>query len=293
MEQDNVNISREKYNVSKLEECCYKLRDAIIDLSLKFPEFDTFENYIYELKDYSSFFYISRLLHRCWCLAHPDYLFNTMQGTISGIDDLKKLRMMGNKSKRALPNVLMNKPVNPMEMEYYNKYMAYKDGQHVTKISYFVYYMDKLFDIFKSACDEVGINISQGFIIEECLHTSATPAQLEKAFDVFSTKYGCCDNSSENRQTFLSMFDCTTTLPEGTISWKNIGSANNKEFFIGSIYAVFKAVGVDMNITNKRIICDHILVKNVKIDPEKLKNRKENDLQQTLISAIESAMKSI
>ena len=89
------------------------------------------------------------------------------------------------------------------------------------------------------------------------------------------------------------MFDRTTTLPEGTISWKNIGSANNNEFFIASIYAVFKAVGVDMNITNKRIICDHILVNSKKIDPRTLKFRKDSALQKTLISDIESAMMSI
>ena len=291
MVQVNIDISHEEYYVSKLEEYCYKLRDAMIDISLKFPELDTFENYINGLKDYSSFLYISKLLHQCWCFAYTEYLFNTMQVKISGAEDLRKLRLIEDKSEKALTlmNVLMNKPVHPLKMAFYRAYME----QHETVKQFYVNYMKELFDIFQDACNEFGINISEGFIIEECLHTSATPAQLKKAFDVFSKQYGCCDDSRENLQTFLSLFDCTTTLPEGTISWKNIGSANNKEFFIGSIYAVFKAVGVDMNITNKRIICDHILVKNEKIDPEKLKNRKENDLQQTLISAIESAMKSI
>ena len=289
MVQVNIDISHEEYYVSKLEECCYKLRDAMIDISLKFPELDTFENYFYELKDYSSFLYISKLLHRCWCLAHPNYLCDTMQKEIEGVEDLKKLRMLGDKSKRALPSVMMNKRVHPLEMAYYKAYMEH----NVTVTQYYAYYMNDLFGIFEKACNELDIKISEGFIINECLHTDATAVQLEKAFDVFSTKYGCCDDSQENLRTFLSMFDCTTTLPEGTISWKNIGSANNNEFFIGSIYAVFKAVGVDMNIANKRIICDHILVNGKKNDPMALKSRKDNALQQTLISDIESAMRSI
>lgn len=287
MVQVNINISHEEYYVSKLEECCYKLRDAMIDISLKFPELDTFENYFYKLKDFTSFLYISKLLHRCWCLAYPDYLFNTLHGDISGVENLESLSRTWNKSD-TLMNVLMNKPAHPLEMEYYKKYTK----QHTTVTHFYVDYMDKLFDIFKSACDEEGINIGQGFIIEECLHTSATPAQLEEAFKIFSKQHGCCDDSRENLNTFLSLFDCTPTLPEGTISWKNIGSANNKEFFIGSIYAVFKAVGVDMKITNKRIICEHILVNSKKIDPGTLKFRKDSALQKTLISDIESAMYS-
>ena len=45
-----INITNEEYFLEKAENYCYRLRDAIIDMTLKLPSIDTIERYLLKLE---------------------------------------------------------------------------------------------------------------------------------------------------------------------------------------------------------------------------------------------------
>ena len=45
-----INITNEEYFLEKAETYCYRLQDAIIDLTLKLPTIDTIERYLLKLE---------------------------------------------------------------------------------------------------------------------------------------------------------------------------------------------------------------------------------------------------
>lgn len=60
-----ANISAEEYYRDRAEYYCYMLRDAMIDLSLKFPELETFQHLLSKINNFDTFIYILSLLHKC------------------------------------------------------------------------------------------------------------------------------------------------------------------------------------------------------------------------------------
>lgn len=254
----------EDFYVSKLEDHCYALRNAMIDLSLKFPTINTFDRYLSKLKLRDNFIYIVNLLHECWCFAHPSYLLDAMQQD-HGIDF--SVKRLGHAPETIAAS--FDKHILPLKLDYYNRNL----NESVLTANYGLYMKD-LYHVTKNVCyKSFGLNLLEGFIISYKIPTDKTPDQLRKAFEVISKEFHCCDYSDDNIKVFLSMFDTTFTEPEGTIEWKDIGSSKNKMTSFASIYTLFSALGVDMSLGNKTIITKYIITKNGEIAPEQIKSR--------------------
>ena len=282
----NYDISRDKYFVSKVEDCCYKLRDAMIDVSLKFPEISTFEHYLKEIKDYDDIVYILGLLHKCWCFAHPDFLFNAVPKNLSADEILQKLSVYQSDSPRGKSNILkeeLDKKHNHLLIAYYR---AYQEAGKMTLC--YGEYMDRLYKIVSDLICRSGIEINNNFTFIPGIKTDKTPEQLERVFYVFSRQFNCCDDSEHNLRIFISMFNTSISAPNGAIDWHDIGSGKNKSPSIAAIYTIFNAIDVEMNLHNKTIICKYFKWPNGKLTPDQIKSR-VNDKQ----SALEKAKKNV
>ena len=84
------------------------------------------------------------------------------------------------------------------------------------------------------------------------------------------------------------MFNTSISAPNGAIDWHDIGSGKNKSPSIAAIYTIFNAIGVEMNLHNKAIICKYFNWPNGKLTPDQIKSR-VNDKQ----SALEKAIKNV
>ena len=71
-----VDLLENRY-VSSLENYCTILRNAIINGELGLPNTSSFQFYFSKLKDQGNIDYLFSLLHECWILVHPNYLFNS------------------------------------------------------------------------------------------------------------------------------------------------------------------------------------------------------------------------
>lgn len=283
-----IDITAEEYYLSKVEECYYKLRDAMIECSLKHPEICTFERFFCKLKQYDSIVYVIGLLHRCWCFANPWYLFNTMPKDLP-LDQMLDMVLCKHKSNSPRSGIgtlkeELDKDPTPLLMAYYR---AYQKEEWMAMC--YQSYMDQLFQITARVCDSFNINLLEGFIISDAIKTDKNPSQLKRAFEVLC-KFQCCAKSESNLQTFLSIFDTTIIASEELIYWIDIGSSRGQSPSIASIYTTFSALGVDMNMHNKTIICKHIANQDgTRIRPEQLKARdtpKQNDLREAILGAI-------
>lgn len=281
-----VQTFEEQYYVSQLEYYCYKLRDAIIDISLKYPELETFERYFNKIKEYDSMIYILSLLHKCWCFANPQYLFDTTPKSYSYEEVDKCLGKLTPGSPRYGTDMLkeeFGKKYNPLCAKYYKEYLS-SGGM---KLCYGDY-MDNLYQIVSLLCRKFNIKLDKRFIIVQSLKTESnlSPCQLKGVFEIISAKFKCCENNETNLQVFISMFDTTVSVPEGTIMWKDIGSSRGKEPSLASIDTVFRSLGVKMNLHNKTIISRYITWQNGKIIPEQIKPRntaKQKSLEEAIL----------
>lgn len=287
MAKIEIKITDEEYYVNKLEECCYILRDAMIDLSLKFPEIITFERYFRELKEYDSIAYIVSLLHKCWCFAHPTYLFDTVPKDISyeGLEKILSKYQPG--AKRYGMDVLkeeFDKENSHLLMAYYRAYC--KAGEMT--LSYGKY-MDDLYRPTSKICSAFNISLNRSFIMDSTIKTDKTPKQLKDAFYVFAKDFGCCDPGDENLRIFLSIFDITQSAAEGVIMWTDTGT-RSKQASIASIHTIFSTLGVQMNKHTRRVIAQHIVWQNGTITEEQIKARSENQKQKKLREQILKAI---
>lgn len=283
------HASLEKYYLTILEEYCYKLRDAMIDLSLKLPEINTIDRYFRELKDYDNIVYILSILHKCWCFAHPEYLFNTIPKNLSIDEMFQRLSIYQPDSSRGGSDILkeeLDKKHNPLLIAYYD---AFRYAGDMTLC--YGEYMKQLHNVINVHCNGFYIDIKDNFTIIPALKTNKTAQQLKKVFYVFSRNFGCCEDSEENLQIFLSMFDTTISAPEGTIPWHDMGSEKNRQFSIASIYTIFKTLGIEMNRHNREIICLYITRPDGKrLNQEQIKSR-INSKQEGFKEALEAALK--
>ena len=282
-----INIPAEQYYVEILEKCCYKLRDAMIDMSLKCPEISTFERYFKELRDFDSVVYIVGLLHRCWCFAHPAYLFDTVPKDLSYeamINSLNKYQPGSGSYGMDFLKEELNKKINPLITAYYKAYskaaemeLCYGD------------YMEELYHPTSLMCSRFNIKLTNTFTIHSTIQTDKTPQQLKDAFTVFSRDFKCCAYTEENSRIFLSIFDTTYSAAEGTIMWTDTGT-KSKQASLASIYTVFSTLGVSMNQHTRAIIAKHIVWQNGSITPEQIKARNGNEKQEKLREAILTAI---
>ena len=285
-----IFISSEEFYVCKIESLSYQLRDAILDLSLKFPELNTFERYILRLNDYESFIYIISLLHKCWCLIYPDYLFNTVPKDLS-TDSVLDMSLVAESVKDSLKAKIkikeeVYKDFNPMFINYYKAYQ-----QAPTQRIYFAKYISDLYKIFNSCADKWGIQLNDNFTISDSLKTDYTASQLKSVFKILSKDYSCCEDNDSNLRIFLSMFNSINISPEGTIQWQEKSTSRSKEPSLASLYTLFHSLGIDMNMHNRIVICKFFTWANGSIKADQIKSRiSELDKQKNLSEAIKKAL---
>lgn len=285
-----VTLSAEEFYVSKIESLSYQLRDAILDLSLKFPELNTFERYILRLNDYESFIYIISLLHKCWCLIYPNYLFNTVPKDLS-TDSVLDMFLAAESVKESLIAKIkikeeVYKDFNPLFINYYKAYQ-----QAGTIKTYFSKYIADLYKIFNSCADKWGIQLNDNFTISDSLKTKYTASQLKSVFKIISKDYSCCEDNERNLRIFLSMFNSINISPEGTIQWQEKSTSRSKEPSLASLYTLFHSLGIDMNLHNRIVICKFFTWANGSIKEDQIKSRiSELGKQKNLSEAIKKAL---
>lgn len=275
-----IQIPQEHYNVSRLEDYCYMLRNAMIDMSLKFPYISTFERYLNEITKEESIIYIVDLLHECWCFAHPYYLFNKGQKDDNILTFLTKYRRGELRNGMGVIKEELDKKISPLLIAYHK---VYQNAGKMTQC--YGDYMDDLYNVVRIHCNRLNIVLKDDFTIIYTIETDKSPEQLKKVFQVFSSQFNCCENNDSNLQVFISMFSTAISVREGTILWTDIGSSKGKEPSLASIDTVFRSLGIEMNSHNKNIICKYITWANGSITPEQIKPRK-NDKQEKLKEAI-------
>lgn len=288
MAQVNINISEEEYYLSKVESCCYDLRNAMIDLSLKFPEISTFERYMLKLKSVNDIVYIMGLLHRCWCFANPRYLFDAMPKDIPDIQLidilLSKYQPEGVRKGVGVLKEELDRKNNILIMAWYRAY------QQNGKVSVaFTTYMEQLYSLACKVCYSKDIRLQNGFVVSDTIEATLPVDKLVKAFYVFSQQFGCCDASEDNRLTFLSIFDHAVCASPRPIEWLDLGSSRGREPSLASIHTIFSTLNVDMTANARRIICKHIIWQNGAISPEQIKARKtpkQEILREAILEAI-------
>lgn len=286
----NIQISSEHFIVSKLEEYCYILRDAMIDMSLKYPEISTFERYLSEIKQEDSIIYIVGLLHKCWCLAHPYFLFNTVQEN-NVLDYLTKYSKGTPNSGVDIPKEAFNKKPTPLLIRHFRK----KNKERKMLLNY-KEYLDNLYEVTNIQCERFKIKLRDNFTIIAVLETKKSSEQLKNVFEIFSKQFNCCEYNENNLQVFISMFSTTPSRTENTILWTDIGSEISKEPSLASIDTIFRSLGIKMNSYNKSIICKYITWKYGNIKPEQIKprsNEKQNDLKNKILDSLKLEKKSI
>lgn len=285
----NIDISNEEYYLSKVESYCYSLRDAMIDMSLKFPEISSFERYLSKLKEYNSIAYVMELLHKCWCFANPYYLFNSMPKDLSNEEMYNMILSKYKKgSVREGCGVLeeeLDKEHNILLDAYYHAYQ--RAGQMTLAYNS---YINNLYEIAEMICKNKGITLANGFIISTTIQTDKTPDQLRTVFYAVASEYNCCSANEDNCRIFLSIFDVTICTPEGSIVWFDTGSSKGNEPSIASIYTIFSSLGVEMNMNNKAIISKHFTYQNGEIKPEQLKAR-QTSKQERVREIVKEALK--
>lgn len=289
MKQVIINISEEEYYLSKIESCCYDLRNAMIDLSLKFPEISTFERYMFKLKSVNNIVYIMGLLHRCWCFANPRYLFDAMPKDIPDTQLIATLL-----SKYQPEGVRKGVGVLKEELDRKNNFLImawYKAYQQNGKVAVaFTDYMEQLYSLASKICYSKDIRLQNGFVVSDTIETLIPVDKLVKVFDVISKQFKCCSASEDNKQTFLSIFNSTICASPQPIKWTDMGSSRGKVPSLASIYTIFDALKVNMTAKAKRIICKHIIWQHGEITPDQIKARttsKQEKLRNALLKAIE------
>ena len=198
-----INITNEEYFLEKAENYCYRLRDAIIDMTLKLPSIDTIERYLLKLEKEESIVYILGLLHECWCYANPVYLMDAVPEELSSSqkDYVERVESM---YYRTILKEETNKPISPLILDYC-KARTKKHELDICSLSYSSY-MNSLFNITKNICRKIDLEIVDGFIISATIKTDKSPEQLKKAFYVVA-EHGFV---TQAMITFVHLYHCLT-----------------------------------------------------------------------------------
>lgn len=77
---DNLKLMIEKIEkeriISKIEDFCTRLKDAVVDFNLKLPPLVSFERYLHRITDIEDVFYAMEQIHECWLHLYPSLLFD-------------------------------------------------------------------------------------------------------------------------------------------------------------------------------------------------------------------------
>ena len=266
--------------VSRLEDLCFNLKNAIIDLNLKFPCLVSFERYLLKLTDTNDILYIMELLHQCWVYVHPNYLFDrpikASFNTGKCLDYVwKNSKAKGNHSFSFINNEVNRNNFTALELLYVK---AYSNVQPKLE-QVFRKYFEGLWEISNGVCESKQIKLAEDFTVQMALVTNLTPVQIDAVFNVLAAS-GKINSGNDNRIIFKAMFDTTANVAEGKILW--LDRAKSKTPNYASLYLLFKTMGVKMEKHEKAIICRFFKVvdengEETGIDPLKLKSRTRND----------------
>ena len=292
-EKIQTNVNKEDIYLFKIEDYCNSIRNAIIDCTLNLPDISSFEFYLSKLKEQANIEYILSLLHHCWLLVNPDRMFNAPH-------------------KDEDPEKILEKSLSKYTGDHLSKYdesydMVSKELDASVKITiasfyyrkvkenemlhFFREYIDELHKKIKNIYEHWGLTIRNDFIPIRCLQVELSRNQLQALFKAVALKeYMTNDKVTEN--TFLSLFSNTLHTTDKKIIWRDINTKNNRPS-IASLYVMFAAMGIDMNLQNKTIICKFFNdAKNEPILPDELKPRKESDPLRKLRSIVEDICKN-
>lgn len=282
--------------VSSLENHCTILRHAIVNGELGLPNTSSFQFYFSKLKDLGNIDYIFSLLHECWILAHPDHLFNSELKD----DDVEVLlnkslskyrnnNLDGNNDgSQSICHAFTEDYDSPKNIviasAYYRKISARKYG------SVYHEYLRELRIILINIFKDTNISLTESFMpFFENLQVSLDRKQLDKLFDALSSgnnKY--LNNDKETKQTFLAIFEGSLLAGSQKIQWMDLNTKNSIPS-ISSLYTLFYALGVEMNLRNKSIICRFFNdANNNPISPESLKPRKDSKNLQNIRNIVNS-----
>lgn len=291
---------QENSHISSLELHCTTLRKTIIQDELGLPSVISFKHHFSQLEKLESVEYILTLLHECWTLVYPDYLFDSELKDESEEDLLEKSLSKysdnyndGNGSDN-----------NDKDCSSYNcKYAFTEDFNSPYKIiissAYYrkmtqnkniiVYreYLQDLHGILSNICKASNYSLTESFVLFACIESSLSRKELGLLFDALATgskKY--MKNDKETKQTFLSLFKNTLLIRSQKIQWLDV-NPKTCEPAISSLYTLFSAIGVDMNTHNKDIICQFFNDANGNtITSERLKPRNQSKNLQNIINIV-------
>lgn len=289
--------SKEEQYVMRLEDLCFSLRCAVVDLNLKFPDLTTFERYLSRLSNTYDLIYVFGLIHQSWIYIYPSCLFDRpIKNTLdiaSALDQaLCKYSKGGNHDYDFVKE----------EMERHNftildTLREIENPEQITRRQgAYREYMKGLYNIAKAVCEKKHIRLNEDFTLQEALTIKLTPNQIRAVFDVV-VKNGKMSSDEDTRNTFMSMFDSTINVPERKILWLDVAKSHTPNY--STLYVLFKTMGVEMTNFNKAVICKFFKVKDIDgkeiaILPEKLKSRKKksnkNEKQQCENETVEERL---
>lgn len=270
--------SKEEQYVMRLEDLCFSLRCAIVDLSLKFPDLTTFERYLSRLSNTYDLIYIVGLLHRCWVYIYPFCLFDRPMKSRLDIEAALD-QALCKYSREGIHGYDFVK--EEMEKHNFTILDTIREIQKPEVInkrkSAYREYMKGLYNITNAVCEKKHIRLNEDFTLQEALTTKLTPEQIRAVFDVI-VKNGKMSSNEDTRSTFMSIFDSTINVTEGKILWLDVAKSHTPNY--STLYVLFKTMGVEMTNFNKAVICKFFKVKDIDgkeipIHPEKLKSRKK------------------
>lgn len=259
--------------ISSLENYCTVLRHAIINGELCLPNTSSFQFYFSKLKDQGNIDYIFNLLHECWIFAHPDHLFNSELKD----DDVEVLleKSLSKYSSQSNCHAFIEDYDSPKNIviasAFYRKISARKYS------SVYHEYLKELRGILINTIKDRSISLTESFMPFEYLQVSLNREQLDKLYDTLSSgKNKYLNNDKGTKQTFLAIFESSLLAGSQKIQWMDLNT-KNKVPSISSLYTLFEALGIDMNLKNKSIICRFFNdAENNPISPESLKPRKNS-----------------
>lgn len=269
--------------ISKIEDFCTRLKDAVVDFNLKLPPLVSFERYLHRITDIEDVFYAMEQIHECWLHLHPSLLFDRpLKANMSAdefldqvlshpdpkYDVMKKEVDRNNISELTISAV---KAYEQMDYRYKNAYRRYMDG---------------LFSICKSVCDKFDIKIAENFTTTYALTSSLTKSQIDNVFKAVAND-GKMNDDEDTAAAFRSLFSKTISAVEKKILWLDVAKSKTPTY--ASLYLMFKTMGVEMNEFHKNIICKVFTTPQGSIKPDQLKSRDSNNSEK--LKAFEKLVK--
>lgn len=248
--------------------------------------------------------YVTSVLHYYYCLAYPDYFYDTpLKKNIGGnnglscknlleiaLNNFSRAQIKSSNLQNAIENEL-NKPLPPYSIQ------SWTAKPHMYKLEYREF-LRSIYEGIKTLYQRVNLKIDERFLIEEMINTSHSREVLNRIFNVMKDFELL---SETERSKFLSMFSTTINATEGKIEWKDINEKNDGISF-QSLCIIFSEL---YNFDNKykynnqkSVIAGFFVYRNnddelIPVTSEKLRLRKtisskNDELRNRIVELLES-----